>query len=366
MKRKVVFGAVFLVIIAVCAGSLMRSPQDTASPDSEQGDAEAVLVEVTPAQAGDIDITISETGVTTPDHSITISSEVSGQIVRMPVEVGQNVARGKVIAQIDRELYELDVEQAKAQRINAAATYEKAQKDIERYRILLEREEISEGEFETMRLQHEQARSAFLSAEAALKTAERRLRNTGITSPVSGEIAAKYVQMGNMVSIAEPIVKIVDNSTIKVRISLSELDVVNLRTGMPVDVLIDAFPGKVFKGAVSSVGPEANMNTHTFPVEIKVHNNQGPPIRSGMIARVSIKTGVIKQAVLVPAEAIVERYGKNCVYVVNNGIAVEKEIGTGRTSGNLIQIVDGVRPGDQVLTVGQFNVQDGSPVRINR
>jgi len=285
----------------------------------------------------------------------------------MDVDIGKAVQKDELIARIDDEIIRLSLDQARAQLINTSATYEKAQKDLERFLILLEKDQISEGEFETNRVQHELAKAAFLTAEAGVKSAERQLRNTHITSPIGGAIAEKIVQKGTMVSVGQPIVKVVDISTIKVNINLSEQDVVNIKTGMPVEVKLDGFPGRTFSGSVFAVSPEANSETHTFPVEIIVPNDQGPEVKSGMIARVSINTDVLKNATLIPRDAVVERYGRLYVYTVQEGgSAHEHEVKLGRESGSEVQVIEGIRTGEQVIVVGQFNLEDGVPIRIRR
>jgi len=371
MKKSIIIIIFVVFVIVIFSGLYFQSSQKPAEPEevsAENTEADdqsnAIWIEVKPAVSGDISVTVSETDITAPVHSVTISSEVAGRLIKIDGEIGKKVQKQELIARIDDELYSLAVDQAQAQFINAKAAYEKAQKDIERYRILLEKEEISEGEFEVNRLQHEQAKAAYLSSEASVKTTERQLRNSRITSPITGEIAVKYVEEGNMITINQSIVKVVDISKIKVRINLSELDIINVRAGMPVTILIDAFPDKKFNGTVAAIGPEANQETHTFPVEIIVPNNQAPMIRSGMIARVSIETQVLHNVTLVPMDALVERYGKDCVFVVENGKARECDVVLGATSGSFVQIVDGVQPGELVVVVGQFGLEDGAPVRI--
>ncbi len=369
MKKIMIYILIGLAVVVICGGLLMRgsnNPEGEANAKSEATSTEnsaAVLIETTPAILGDIILTISETGVTMPVQGVTVSSEVTGTIQNLAVEVGKRLIKNELIARIDDELISLALDQARAQLINASAAFEKNRKDFERYKVLLEKEEISEGEYETASLQHEQARSSFLSAEAAVKTAERQLRNTRVTSPISGRVAVKFVEEGNMISAGQPVVKVVDVSTVKVLVNVSEKDIVQLTKGMPVKVEIDAFPGEDINGKVFSVSPEADASTHTFPVEITVPNNQGPQIRSGMIARVKIQTGTITDATLIPKDAVVERFGNSYVYVDDNGTAKEKLVVLGKESGDMIQVLKGLLPDESVLISGQFNVEDGTPVR---
>jgi len=372
MKKRIIFAIIVLGLIVVCGGLLLRSPQTspdtagTAPEQAETGELEPVWVEVVPAMVGDIAVYIAETGVTAPLQSVEISSEVAGRIEKMTVELGASVQKGEQIALIEDELIRLSLDQARAQQINAAATFEKAQKDLERYKILLEKEEISEDEYESVKLQHELGRSALLAADAAVKTAERQLRNTRITSPIAGNIAGKYIEEGNMVSVGQPLVKVVDIGAIKVRINLSEHDIAAIRHGMPAGVVIDAFPGTTFEGTVFAESPEAAAQSHTFPLEIIVPNNQGPVIKSGMIARVTITTNTIRNVTLVPLDAVVERFGRKFIYVAGEKAAQERGVVLGRESGEYVQVVEGVEPGELVVSVGQYNLEDGTPVRIRR
>ncbi|MCP4726977.1 MAG: efflux RND transporter periplasmic adaptor subunit, partial [bacterium] len=211
MKKVIITAALLIVLLVIWIMTNGRNVQvDEISPDTET--TQATWVETTPAVLQDIETYITETGSTIPTQFAVVSSEVSGKIITMNKDVGDFINKGDAIAHIDDELAELAVDQANAQLINTGATFEKASKDLERYKTLLEQEEVSEAEYENIKLQYELANSANLNAEASLKTAERQLRNTKIRNSFGGQIAERHVQEGDMVSIGTPIVKIVDIS----------------------------------------------------------------------------------------------------------------------------------------------------------
>jgi len=323
-----------------------------------------VWVEVSEAINGDIVEYITEVGITEAFRSVVVAAEATGRLSGLDLKIGDFVSEGDTIAFIDDELARLTLSSSKAQLINSSATYEKAGKDLERYRILLDNEEISESEFETIRVQHELARSNYLRDEAAVDISRRQFRNTRITSPISGYIAEKNVQSGNMISVNQPVIKVVDISQVKINISVSEQDIGNLKNGLPAALQVDAFPGREFAGTVYSISPEANRDTHTFPVQIIVRNNQQLRLRSGMVVRVSMEKNILKDVTLVSRDAVIDRFGETKVFVLTGQYVTERSVSLGLEKDDLVQVISGVEPGEIVVIVGQYNLQDGSSVRI--
>ncbi|MCP4725712.1 MAG: efflux RND transporter periplasmic adaptor subunit, partial [bacterium] len=129
-------------------------------------------------------------------------------------------------------------------------------------------------------------------------------------------------------------------------------------------VEIDAFPGRTFNGRIHSLSPEGRMDTHTFPVEIIIPNTPDHILKSGMVARVMIKSEVLKDAVLIPSNAVIERYGRYYVYVAGNDKAVEKQVTLGIEQDTNIQVLSGIEPGDNIIIAGQHSVEDGSQIKV--
>ncbi|MFC1564311.1 efflux RND transporter periplasmic adaptor subunit [candidate division KSB1 bacterium] len=363
MKKVLITTGVIIALIIIWVISNGKSPQNdefAMEPEASQ----VTWIETVPAASNDIETYITETGTTIPTQFAVVSSEVSGKIISLNKDVGDFLNKDDIIAQIDDELMKLSVDRANAQLINTAATLEKAEKDLERYKILLDKTEVSEGEFETVKLQYELARSANLNAEASLKTDERQLRNTKIKNSFRGQIAEKYVQEGDMVSIGTSIVKVVDINELKVKINISETDIVRVKINDEASVELDAYPGRVFTGKIHSLSPEGRIDTHTFPVEIIIRNTPDYIIKSGMVARVRIKSNTIENAVLIPNIAVIERYGRYFVYVAEGEKAVEKQVTLGVEHDTDIQILSGIAAGENIVIAGQHSLKDGDSIKI--
>lgn len=370
MKKYIIIGIVIVVAGAIAMGGngdTSNGNQTTSSQnDSNSGtklEVKPVVVETVPVKYGNIKTYITETGITSPMKFAVISSEVSGKLMSIRIEVGQLVSKNEAIAQIDDELSKFNLDMAKADKINTSASLEKSSKDIERYKNLLDKNQISSNEYETFKLQNEQARAADLSADAALKIAERRYKNTTIIAPYSGMISAKHVQQGDMISVNTPIVKIVDISKIRININLSDKDIVSLRTGMNAEVEVDAYPGERFDGKIFTISPESNSSSHTFPVEILV-SNPDKKLKSGMVTRVKIATKTVEDALVIPRDAVIERFGKYIVFIAAGGKAVEKKVILGISQDKSVQILSGLELGDNVIHVGHYTVEDGAKITI--
>ncbi len=330
MKRPYFFAIIMIGVLAVITIFMQfvntESTADSTTNSSAipQEEKQEVPVEIADVLTGDIVTTITETGVTKPFQSVIVATEISGKTVNVFAELGDYVQQSSVIALIDDELPNLALDQVEAQLINASAAFEKAKLDLDRYAVLRQNEEISEDEFENIRVQHELARSVFLSNEAAVQSAQRQVRNTKITSPISGHIAERNVETGSIVSVHQPIVKVVDIETIKIDINVSEQDIVYLKQNMPVLIQADAYPNQPFTGKIYAVSPEASAQSHTFPIEVIVPNGRNGQLKSGMITRVTIELGVLKDVVLIPQDAVIERFGEKVVFVVNGNKCKEE------------------------------------------
>ena len=370
MKRLYFIATILISAIVIITMFLIFSISENSADPAGIADGnipeeiQAVPVEISEVRNGNIVNTISETGVIKPFHSVTVATETAGKIIKITTELGDYIRRGAVIASIDDELPKLALEQAEAQLINASTAFEKAKIDLERYSELRNNNEISVDEFENMKVKHELARATFLSNEAAVKVAQRQVRNTQITSPISGYIAEKNIEAGNIVSVHQPIVKVVDLETIKIDIDVSEQDVVFLKQNKPVSIRVDAFPDKIFEGDIYAISPEANSESHTFPIEIIMQNQNESLLRSGMIARVTMDINVIRDVVLIERDAVIELFGDMIVFVIKDGYAEKRIVVPGQESGAEIQVLSGVVPGEKIAVTGQYTLENNSRIRI--
>ena len=315
-------------------------------------------------QQGEVVDLVRATGTIFPLHDVTISSQTAGTVIEVYVEVGARVEKGTPLVQIDPELKQLALEQAEANLMQAKAAFDKATKDFERNEKLHMTNDISQYIFESARLQKKSAEATYLTANANVKIAKRQLKDARIVSPVSGLVAARLVELGSTVAPGVPIAKVVDISQVKVKFGVAERDVVKVEKGQPATISVDSYAQFKFSGQVSSVGPQADLSTRTFPIEVLVDNPE-LKLKAGMISRVEIATQTNEDALLLPKSALLERASQTIIYIIKDGTARKRIPKLGIESGDYITILEGAEAGDEVVVIGQENLSEGVEVKRN-
>lgn len=348
-------------IVLTACGDSRNGADGTDGLPADSSQAVPVVTHV--IRKGDVADRIPATGTVFPLHDVTVSAQTAGAITQILVEVGDRVKKGAALMQIDPELKELALQQAEARLIEARAAFEKAKTDFTRNKKLHETQDISDYIFENVRLQMESAKAAYLTAEANVKMAKRQLRDARVESPVDGFIAARFVDLGSTVAPGAPIAKVVDISRVKIKIGVAEKDIVRVARGQPAGIKVDSFADESFEGAVSAVGPQADLSTRTFPVEIQVENPDYR-LKAGMAAKVEIFAETTEDVTLIPKSALLERGGQTLIFVVKNGRAEKRLPKLGPESGDEIVLLQGAGAGEEVVILGQENLVDGTRVEV--
>jgi RND family efflux transporter MFP subunit len=288
-------------------------------------------------------------GTIMANNDVAVVSEAQGRITAVRAEVGEYRSAGSTIVEVDNELKQ-------AAFATAEVNYEKAKKDLERFEALAKQNSATDQQLETARL-------GFKSAEAQYVLARRQLRDTKVTTPISGVVTARNVDVGTYVQSNSVVANVVDISTLKLKLNVAEGDVFRLRAGKTVEISTDVYPGVKFTGTIrwiSSKGDEA----HTYPVEIRMSNNKEHPLRAGMFARAAFNVFSDNDAVTVPRTALIGGIIQPQVYVVENDTARLRAIVAGLDVGNMVEVLQGLHPGEVVVVNGQNNLRDGIPITI--
>ena len=307
-------------------------------------------VQVAVAELGRAARFIAATGTVEPVRTIGINSQVSGALLRVTVEEGSVVSQGALLAEIDsREL--------EAQLASAAANLEVAKRAAERSQQLRDQQINTIAEYE----RDQAAYAASRSTHDQLKT---RLGYATVRAPVSGVILDKRIETGDIVSPQTRLFTIGDVSTLVVRVPVSELDVMGLRTGDAVDVTLDALPGQTVQGRIRRVFPAADTVTRLVPVEVALSGAPARQVRPGFLARVNIALDARNSVLMVPAGALLQDPNGSVVYLVQGGKATRRTVRRGITFQGRVEIVEGIAAGDTVIVAGNNGVREGSAVRI--
>jgi HlyD family secretion protein len=294
------------------------------------------------------------------------------------VDVANPVHAGLVVVRLDRATLVLAVQQARAAHsaaiaaaAQAKAGLERAEKEYRRASNLLAEKVIPQSRFEAAETAYKAAREAVVAAgeqarqaEAALLTAEENLKDAHIGSPLSGVVVERRVEVGQSVAPGMALLRLLDQSSLKAEFELPETDFGRVAAGMPVAVSVDSFPGRQFTGTVTSINPQVAPLTRTFAVRSEIPNSGGR-LAQGMFARVRLSAGS-RLALAVPRDALQRAPGSGTVYVfvVEGNKAAKRTVKTGADEDECVEVLEGLREGELVVTSGAGRLQSGTPVKI--
>jgi membrane fusion protein, multidrug efflux system len=189
------------------------------------------------------------------------------------------------------------------------------------------------------------------------------LTDTTVLSPVTGFVGKRNLDPGAYAGANTPLLSVVDLSTVRMVANLVEKDFKRVQRGAEADVEVDAFPGETFVGSVSRVAPVFDPATRTATMEIEVPN-PGARLKPGMYARVRLVTGRNVNALTVPRAAVVDIEGKRGVYQIEQDVARFREVQTGLTDAERVEILGGLAEGATVVTTGSVAIRDGERVQV--
>jgi len=337
-----VLGLLVVLGLAACG-------RNEAAEPPVDGTERTVAVRTATVVEGPVVRRTSVSGQVRPIRRVFVNSQMSAEVRAVRVEEGDRVRAGDLMIRLDDR-------DARADLAAAEARYEVAKTAYERAEALVEADIITEADFE-------QERTAYASAESELERARTRMSYTEVRAPVSGTVTEKTVEMGTVVGVQDRLFAIDDLSTLVVRTRISELDVVHLEVGERVEVQLDAFPGRRLEGRIRRIFPAADAETRLVPVEVQLVDADPSEVRPGFLARVSFELRMRRSAPLVPAGAVTGPETGQMVFVVEDGRAGRREIETGLESDGWLEVVDGLRPGEEVVVAGLQGLREGDRVR---
>ncbi|MFC1562700.1 efflux RND transporter periplasmic adaptor subunit [candidate division KSB1 bacterium] len=350
---------VFSIIITRCSEKAGKEN----SQNTEDGD-DIIPVRVINIQSEKVEWGINVVGIIVADKGVDILSESGAKVTNVYFNLGDYVKKGKILVKLDDEYKKYDLIRAEAQLQSAKADLEKSELDLDRYQKISEAKGISQYDQDNIRLKRDVSKANYLTAESAYKTAKRQLEDTAIKSPFSGFISKKMVEVGNMTSIGTPAARIIDIRQIKLNVEVAEKDIIHIKVGDLIKITVDAYSNQEFIGEVTATSPEANMNTKTFPVEIKAKNTDDFKLKPGMVAKGKIITEVSENTFLLPQDVIIKKDGTNFVFLNEGDRAVENMVEAGRTYNNMVEVISGLNVNDKVITSGSEFLRDGVKIYV--
>lgn len=353
MKR--VFAAALLPLLAftLTACSIGSANEETPA-------VQPVAVALAEARRGSITATSQSSGQLEPILSVTIPAKVPGQVLAVHRQMGDAVAEGELLAELEARDVENQLSAAQAQLAQAEAQRAEAARQADRLEALLAQGAVSRQQAEQIRTQLSLAAAQVQAASAQVDLASANLERTRITAPAAGVLSARYVQPGVTVGAGTPLFQLVDLSTVVVNTGVAEAEVNAVQPGIEVPVNVPSL-GRSFTGRVESVSPNMDQQSRSYKVRVVVDNPDGA-LKGGMFAEVQFPIQE-QEGVLIPVAALLERSGEPYVYVVKDGVAHQVKVTVGVRSETLVS-VEGIEAGAQVVEVGQNRLYEGAPVVV--
>lgn len=349
MKNKIIIIVIALLAV-VFTGVKLLSNQKTVQDKVYRPDPDKkVLVKAQAVEPEDLDKTFVYTGTFKPLREIMLIPQSQGDVTGIYFQEGDVVQEGKLLLQIDDEML-------RAKHISAQAAYETAKRNFERYEKASESEGVSKMQYDNYWQQYKEA-------ESQLKQLEKNIRLTRLTAPFSGTITLKDVEIGSVVSGSSNVGRLTDLSQVKLEIAVPENEITLFSEGEQITIQTDIYPSQNLTGRIDYVADRAD-DSHNYIVKILLKNSKNAQLKAGMYGRAVVNKDLHKATLIIPRSALLGSAKNPQVYVIANNAVSLRKIQTGGSNGQQIEVIEGLKQGEQVVTSGQINLADGSKVEI--
>ncbi len=352
------------LIITIIATCLITLPGCSPPEKSETIREKPHMVRIEKIIECDLPVTVSAVGRLIPNREVVISSQVAGIVAAYKADVGSKILKGNSLVQLDPTDHRLVLDEARANLLSARANLAAAANAFKRARQLLPENVITPEAFDKFEAGYKTSGARAVQLETAVNMAQRQLDKTNINAPFGGYVTRRFVEIGQNIAVGEPVMAMADMKTMRIKVHLNERDYVHLDKDDPVTVRIEAYPASLFPGKVDKIGIKADPLTNTFEVEILVEN-PGIILKAGLTARVSIRTDILRDAIMIPQSCVLFREDRKEVFIIENkDTAANREIELGRTQGARVRIIKGLVSGDTLVVTGSQYLRSGDKVTI--
>jgi HlyD family secretion protein len=273
--------------------------------------AEITKLPITTVRRADIAVRVQATGVLEPINPVDIKSKAQGQVIQLPVEVGSVVKAGELLAQVDPRDVKNQFDAAMGDDLVSSAGLKQAMQDAARKDSLFSKHVITTSQHDSTVSTLISAKSTLQQSRANLDLARQKLEDATVHSPIPGTVVSRPVSMGTIITSATSanggttLMTVADLGRVRMRVTIDEVEMANIRVGEPASVAVDAFPDRKFDGVIEKVEPQAvvTQGVTFFPVLVSISNKENL-LMPGMNGEVTIKAADLSQVLQVPIDAI--------------------------------------------------------------
>lgn len=335
------------VLLVAAIGSGCRDKK----ADGASAPAPAASVVVAEVRQQPVAENLSLVGTLTPNESVDVKSETDGTIAEILFEEGQPVKKGDLIIRLDESKFASALAEAEANLKLASATFERSK-------------ELFTGKLVSQQ-EYDQAASLFQVNRAAVELRRRQLQDARIYAPFAGLTGSRAVSPGQVISKNTFLTSVVDLDTVKAEFNLPERFLREVKMGQPLGLSVAAYPRETFRGEVYFLAPQVDSNTRTLLMKARVTNSDRK-LKPGMFASLTLALTLREQAIVVPESAIMAMGERTLVYVIDaEGKAQMRPVKVGLRMPDLVEITEGLRPGEKVISEGVQKVRPGGAVKVS-
>lgn len=338
------------LLLAGCDKPAAGAPGAGAPPGGAKGGPPGgfkMPVEMATVEQRDWPVIARAVGSLTADESATLRNLTPGHVVAIPGIEGSIVTQGQPIVQIDDEKLRYELQRAGARR-------DEAQSQLQRRSPLFQQQLISESEMT-------EVKAAATASEAEFALARRLLNDATVRAPISGTLSRRHISLGDYAAAGSPLFDLVKTDWLKLEFSLPENLLSSVAVGAEVKVVTAAYPGQTFTGKVDFIDPVIDPATRSVRLRARVDNSNGL-LRPNLFVNAEITVDTIRQALVIPEEAVIPSLGRTAVFAVENDAAKRVEVTVADRAPGLVALRTGLTPNGKVVTGGHQKLQDGMPV----
>ena len=353
LKNILVYGLVLIAALVFIFWKLGSNKKENAANTEvvKNANSGAIPVLIQLADVSQFDPHFDANGNFVPVQQLTYLAQAAGQITQLLVTQGTYVQQGQLMARLDDQLLQ-------AALVNAQAVLQQAATDKDRYDKALPAGGVTQKQVDDAHFQYDQD-------AANVEQAKKRIADTYVKAPITGVVNKKYVELGTYLALGNKIVDIVNVDRLKLTVNVPEGQVVTLKVGDKVDVTANVYPETHYSGKITFIAVQGDDNL-SYPVDIEIVNQSGKPLKSGMYGTAHFTLPNMEPMMLIARTAFAGGVNSNQIFILQDGKAVLRKVVAGRIFGDRVEVRGGLNKGDTVITSGQVNLVDGTPVTVQK
>ena len=321
----------------------------------------AVLISTTQATTTDLPIWLKTVGMVHSRSTPTLAAEVDGRITKMLTDIGDEVSKDQLLAEIDTSTRIIQQQAAQASLDRLTVHIANAERRVNRFKTLSAKDLSSQSQLEDASEQLDAFRADYKAAQANLALVDDALTKSRVVAPVDGLIQQRLVAEGDFVSRGEPLFEVTQPHHLQARLPFAESLALQIKVGQDAEIRSPLTPGEVIKGKVTELQPSVGLGNRAITAIIDLEDAGQLRPRATLSGQVLVDTHV--DAVMVPNVSVVRRPAGDTVYVINSNTAEARVVETGYYDGDQIEILSGLAGGEVIATDGAAFLTDGAPVQ---